>query len=155
MATTKRRSSKTGGSLTEEQATDLLIGISMADKPFRDDDHRRQCWDANKQHLIDKDYSINGIHKREPGTRPHAWWMYSAPEPRRKIENGEYWTAAPGHEEGWRKYYGMDTVMHPADGWSEAGYPLVEYETEADYLRRLNLLLPGEAEALAEMQADE
>ena len=134
--------------MTEEQAIDLLIGFSMADKIFRDDDHRRVCWEANKEQLIDKDYGPDGIQKREPGTRPHAWWAYSAPQPLRILKNAEYWTVAPGHEDDWRQYYGIFPVTLPTDGWAEAGYPSAEYETEADYLRRLDLLLPGEEEAI-------
>ena len=155
-----RRRSKKGSGLTENQLLHLLTGDcfdSMEGRapgfPFRSDDHRRQLWRENRHRLIDKDVGDDdGLVKREPGTRPAAWWSYDAPEPRRIIKNAEYWQLPQGEEEGWRRYGGMHPIMHPVDGWSAAGYPLQEYESEADYLRRLGLLLPGEEEAMNDLK---
>ncbi len=158
----KRRSRKTGPALSENQALHLLIGICFdshegraLDFPFRDEAHRRQLWNENRDRLIQKDVGPGGgLVQREPGTRPAAFWAFDAPEPRQKIENGEYWRAAPGHEEAWREYRGMDRAMVPTTENLEIDNYVVEYETEADYLRRLNLLLPGEAEALEKINGE-
>lgn len=158
----KRKSKKGGSRLSENQVLHLLLGFCFnsfegreLDFPFRDEAHRRQLWQENRDRLIRRGVGDGGVLvRREPGTRPAGWWSCDAPEPRLKIENGEYWRAAPGHEEAWREYRGMDPAMVPTTKNLEIGNYVVEYETEADYLRRLNLLLPGEAEALEKINGE-
>ena len=65
------------------------------------------------------------------GTRPAAWWKYDAPEPRR-VTRG---TLPEGSD---RDYFGMSRFC----------YGSVEYEEEADYLNRLDLLTDAEREIL-------
>lgn len=60
--------------------------------------------------------------RRHPGTRPAAWWRVEASEPRRRLD---------GRPARWRGPRGT----HGAG----------EYESEATHLRRLGLLLKGEA----------
>jgi hypothetical protein len=90
--------------------------------------------------------------KRWPGTRPARWWEYSAPEPRRRLGG----TGTPLHEcsayiapfeygipSAWRThgdYFTSGTPIDPADP--------PRFESEAKYLLRLGLLLPGERERL-------
>lgn len=158
----KRRSKKGGSRLSENQVLHLLLGFCFnsfegraLDFPFRDEAHQRQLWNENRDRLINKDVGDGGGPvRREPGTRPAAFWAFDAPEPRRIIQNAEYWQPPPGKENDWRRYWGMHPILHPVDNWEEAGYPLPEYETEASYLRRLKLLLPGEAEALEKINGE-
>jgi hypothetical protein len=87
-----------------------------------------------------------------PGTRPLRWWEYSSPEPRKRLGG----RGTPLHEctayglslhygipDGWRRhgdYFTAGTPIDPADP--------PRYESEAKYLLRLGLLLPGERERL-------
>lgn len=150
-----RSKKRNKGELTEEQVHHLLIGFCAGDDfPFKSEAHRRGLWERHKDFLITKDLepSETGLDlvDREPGTRPHAWWSYSAPEPRRIIKNAKYWRPLSGEENSWRAYFGIYPVLLPAnkDVWRETTFPFWEYETEYEYLKRLGLLLPGEAERL-------
>jgi len=73
-----------------------------------------------------------------PGSRPFAWWLFQAPELRRE---------RPGRVAALCKQFGWQSV--PADfrgpryGMANPRFPEL-YETETEYLARLNLLLPGE-----------
>jgi hypothetical protein len=96
-----------------------------------------------------------------PGTRPERWWQYSAPEPRRRVGG----VGTPAHER-------LADVEHYHVGvpWTwitcstlatyrligrDLGVPAISpaapplYESEATYLERLDLLLPGERRRLA------
>ncbi len=95
-----------------------------------------------------------------PGTRPSCWWRFDAREPRRRLGG----TGTPAHE---RLAYvrrlargvPVDWIM-PADveTYAAIGQPLdvpavdpadpPTFESEATYLRRLGLLLPGEAKRI-------
>lgn len=139
-----RKSIKNNNKLTADQVYDLLTGLSF--EGFPSEEARRRAWERNRAFLIDKDIRDNKIIKREPGTRPLAFWKYEAPEPRRIIENGQYWKPAPGYEESWRGYFGMYACMLPAVKNLKIGQYSKHYESEYEYLKRLNLLLPGEKE---------
>jgi hypothetical protein len=90
--------------------------------------------------------------RRAPGTRPLRWWEYSAPEPRRRLggtgDTLDTCTAyGPsfhyGIPDGWRRhgdYFTEGTPIDPDDP--------PRFESEAKYLLRLGLLLPGERERL-------
>jgi len=79
-----------------------------------------------------------------PGCRPFAWWYYSAREPRQRL-------GGIGDSVGAPLWYGLP----PAWCWPEYDHPpgtvVIDradpprFESEAFFLRRLNLLLPGEA----------
>jgi hypothetical protein len=88
--------------------------------------------------------------KRRPGTRPAAWWRYDAPELRRVVGRDIDEDEENGHDDGrlpaaedpnlpdWAKgktYFGKPTV---ADGYV--------YESQREYLERLNLITEGEKE---------
>ncbi len=76
-----------------------------------------------------------------PGTRPNAWWLFDAPEPRAQI-GGAAGAIGPGAALvfGLPKYW----ALH----WSPDDPP--EFESEPTYLRRLGLLTAGEARRLTE-----
>ena len=63
--------------------------------------------------------------KERPGTRPSCWWRWTAPEPRRVLAEPETLADFYGEEE--------ETAF---------------IESEAAYLERHDMLLPGEAELL-------
>jgi hypothetical protein len=92
--------------------------------------------------------------KRHPGSRPWAWWRFSAPEPRQRLggtgdpldactnlREQPYCWGVPWH---WRQegdHFKRGVPLSAADP------PL--FESEASYLRRLKLLLPGDSSAFA------
>lgn len=88
--------------------------------------------------------------RHHPGRRPWAWWEYDAPELRKRIiaegpqpvtlTGNHFRTGQPRRENA----FGRPTAY---DGWF-AGLDLL-YESTPDYLERLGLMLPGEAEAIA------
>lgn len=66
------------------------------------------------------------------GTRPWAWWEFDAPEPRRLLAGdpalalqGELWFGIPNHYT------------------SVQAHASLTFESQPDYLTRLNLLVPG------------
>jgi hypothetical protein len=67
-----------------------------------------------------------------PGTRPPAWWRFSAPEPRAQV-------AGAALERGGQ----VDAYGLPVELEYGAHGPLA-FEAEGAFLRRLGLLLPGE-----------
>lgn len=119
-----------------------------------EDRERMQAdWERHRDALLAEWISV------EPGTRPYAWWTFDAPERRRRIDGKPHPFDNPERKariESDRKRY-PNSASDPCKLWY--GRPGVlmtlddfeaKYETEADYLRRLGLLLPGEEEMIAE-----
>ena len=80
----------------------------------------------------------------KPLTRPWGWWEFEAPQPRRLIGGTQDPTDGfpPWNTTGKRWYfYGIPNPTRGAGGDAE-------YEEEADYLRRLRLLLPEEKKSV-------
>lgn len=75
-----------------------------------------------------------------PGRRPWAWWVYSAPEPRRKIADGSQPRPAADAELMLEPFW---RIIPPP-----ARRDFHWFEGEPAYLDRLNLWLPGEQELL-------
>ena len=111
-----------------------------------------EAWERNREELIRfwtrkrRDYPLRMsgspmLHVPGPGHRPFYWWLTEAPEPRRirNSEGGtrEIWSLAwaKGLKHDWEKLrrgrfaFGVPT-HHPQN---------VEFESERDYLKRLNL----------------
>lgn len=65
-----------------------------------------------------------------PGSRPWGWWLFQSPEPRKQ-------TAGPPCQ-GQANWFGIPSRYHHS----------CRFEAEADYLRRLKLLEPGEQLAI-------
>lgn len=94
--------------------------------------------------------------KKQPGRRPCGWWLVDAPEQRKlkcggydqkwqKIisDSGDEW--APSiRSEHWRLNYGVPGMVdHFDDDLNEIEDKRV-FESQVEYLKRLDLLLPGE-----------
>ncbi len=80
-----------------------------------------------------------------PGTRPQAWWEFSAPERRRRLISGGplYVDLPTTHPSSKRFWFGIPCV------WSAVRCPVV-FETEAAYLDRHGLLSVDERIALGD-----
>ncbi len=96
----------------------MLLGV-----PFADDEAYRAAWDAHRDELM---ASYTRLH---PGRRPRAWWSFEAPEPRR-LADGSIFQSAGRMVRGIPRRKVTD--------------PPVVFETELDYLRRLDLLTESE-----------
>ena len=128
--------------LTSERAIDLICGFPLYPaKPFRDDEHREKVWRRHEAAILAGARDTDpGLKTYEPGTRPVAWWTYSAPEPRRQLSGPR------GLELRAELYRGIPAL------WPDRPERLgVVFETEREYLERLDLLLPGEAEELEDI----
>ncbi len=114
---------------------------------------RRVAWEDLREGLL-----ADWI-EEHPGTRPWAWWKYDAPkakapgvpdwhlsemvEPRLRVGG----SGAPS----WEKYpailpYFTRGIPDSWEGFDKADPPLIE--SEASYLKRLGLFLPGEEKRL-------
>jgi hypothetical protein len=78
-----------------------------------------------------------------PGTRPWGWWRYEAEEPRRVIRGAELLKPRRKPED-WRFYWKDHRGVQAFRQWRPKAAELPLIESEAAYLRRLKLLLPGE-----------
>jgi hypothetical protein len=79
--------------------------------------------------------------KDRPGTRPWCWWKYSAPEPRKRV-------GGVGTVDGNPEYL-PDFRLPRADAFvavDPSDPP--SFESQAAYLKRLKVLLPGEEKRL-------
>jgi hypothetical protein len=119
----------------------------------RDDDAFRPGRPSVAQMWRELGAQIVQEHVKEwPGSRPKCWWKHNAPEPRRRVGG----VGEPGRKDlsYGRPYSWSWPTVWPA-GAVIIGGPLEadpknppKFESEATYLRRLGLLLPGEAERL-------
>ena len=123
-----------------------------------------------------KDEILEAWAREEPGSRPFHWWQFEALELRRRLggvgtPSHEVSAAAPWYEFGlpvcwvskWEENYFNGRARH-VDGhrigteYEEGHFAGLAidaqdppaFESEAAYLRRLNLLLPTEMERLTE-----
>ena len=76
-----------------------------------------------------------------PRTRPFAWWIYNAPERRRRINASQAKTAWPESAPRYRAdtRHLLDATLSMSSSCEDA-----EYETQAAYLERLGLLTENE-----------
>lgn len=88
-----------------------------------------------------------------PGTRPFAWWQFDAVSRRETIDGSVHPFDRPERRELCDEWH----AQHPSMGYDRrfwelfygrpaivVGEGMVRYESEARYLTRLGLLLPGE-----------
>ena len=138
----------------------LMDDLDLAEDPFElfiqgremvAEPDLREAWATHGQKWLAEHV------EKWPGNRPSGWWTYSAAEPRRaemsedlRAERGE-WARWDEGEAGWRAQagrafgygrIGKDDQLHECYDTMD----LPTYETQLDYLRRLGLMLPGEAE---------
>jgi hypothetical protein len=132
----KRRKSKRRADIDSDEWAYLLDEPEPADaNPFTylGLDHERSARASTLWHEYGEAATAEYV-KMYPGQRPQLWWRYSAPEPRCKRDG-----ICPASAT-WDR--GNTGLPHGADE--------NDYETEAEYLERLGLWLPGEREWLGE-----
>jgi hypothetical protein len=116
-------------------------GASLTDDLSDDHPEMRGDWQEH-------DHDITQRHIVEfPGTRPWGWWRFDAPERRRRSDGkphpfddrGRVERARhAGRPDRVRLCFGIPASMFTADCFE------ARYETQLEYLKRLNLLQPGE-----------
>jgi len=86
-----------------------------------------------------KDEILEDWAREQPGTRPRAWWEYNSKEPRRRLGG----TGEPDH--GGNLQWGLPRFWTPnLRGVAIDPEDPPRFESEAAYLKRCGLLLPGE-----------
>lgn len=112
---------------------------------FMSDAELRALWDAHSAAIV-ADWC-----KTAPGTRPPHWWQYDAPEQRRRLGGkGTPCHEVMAHVPAYRLGIPSDWM---ADGFDQIDPPA--FESEAAFLKRHKLLLPGEAARLTERSRNE
>ena len=121
--------------LSDDHCEHLILGICVlnhSENIFESDDARRATWFEHRDEIMARCSADHDQHHYKPGTRPSGWWDYQSPEPRRNLggpylQNGEgFWFGHPD------SYSSPDPENPPV------------WESQISYLRRLNLLEPGE-----------
>jgi len=118
-------------------------------RTFRNDADRREVWRKNKKYIVGligqaiKPEHCGGLWANDKiyfawGERPDAWWRYDAPEKRQLIPGSPCWEFTTEET-----YFGLPCGVC---GCKAKNYQFPEYESQFEYLQRLDLLLPGEAE---------
>ena len=93
-----------------------------------------RLWDEHRDYILAKWIA------RYPGTRPNNWWLKEMHGARRQRLSGEGWAGL------WSYWCGAPRGMETPSDWTETEV----FESQAAYLLRNNLLLPGEAERLTQ-----
>ena len=140
---------KTGTIMPVHILEKLMTGhVFFADEPSEAE--LADAWDENKSYIMDcigqpmRDiepdfFNVGATGVPIPwGCRPFGWWRYESVEPRRLL-SGDPALADPS------KGLWFGTPNHYVS--AEAHRSMV-YESQAAYLQRLGLLLPGEAERI-------
>ena len=141
----KRRAGKRRPDLPTEAVDWLHDGTGGAWIYFVTEEEKLDLWREFEDEVVAEHIS------EWPGTRPERWWEFSAPEPRRRVGG----VGTPSHE---RLAHVLDLHYGVPASWVtcdevksyKLGVPPLNpadppmYESEATYLARLNLLLPGE-----------
>ena len=136
-----KRRSLSLSNLTTDQRDALLdvgmIGLLVWADPryaFDDAEHMRRCWQLNRDALL-----VLWI-QQHPGTRPRIWWAVDSPEPRQRTDGGVHPFNEPEYKGSTATHYGYPR-------YTDAHCPAHSaYESDRQYLERLDLLLPGEVE---------
>jgi len=124
----------------------ILEKITKGYTYLHDEPHTKELqdfWSANRDFimgLIGKnikrqypDYFFSSI-AMPWGSRPWGWWQFEAPEPRRLLSGN------PGFIlKGEDYFFGLPRLYTSA-----ADHTTLTFESQPEYLERLNLLLPGE-----------
>src|SRR5262245_53396519 len=91
-----RRTKHRRSGYTDEDVQHCLSGYYMGpghgftklfpshDRDYTDYDAMRQGWEDLRGELLPKFIESN------PGQRPHAWWLFDAPERRRRIDGVQH-----------------------------------------------------------------
>lgn len=131
MPTLRRRRVDRREALTAE-ALEWLKGIDEDFYFFELPARQEAVWQAHKEWVVAEHV------KASPGTRPRRWWQREAPEPRRRVGGkGTLTSDVIAVLPTW--HLGIPSCWHDLDPDDP---PL--FESEAAYLDRLGLMLPGE-----------
>lgn len=150
----RRRPVAADDAIDQEKRQQLLTGFAVDGGYGRNPqgdllDQMRQDWEANRDELLAEWVATN------PGTRPLAWWEFDAPAGTRRetIDGSPHPFDRPERESLRQKWHSEHPHMNYDTGFLRLyrGTPAitvehVRYESEIDYLQRLELLLPGELE---------
>lgn len=139
MPRVRRRPKSRREGIEDKHVQYLLTGFwYVRPFPFADDEaEQREVWNELRDELL-PDWIAES-----PGTRPWAWWQFDAPERRRRINGAHPFDNPERSASQNRLWFGRPAVYVCRDD-SEA-----RYETEREYLTRLNLLLPEEMDSTA------
>lgn len=120
----------------------LTRGYSILhDEPTLEESEK--LWTANRDFLMGligknikqkfPDYFFRGI-AMPWGSRPWGWWQFEAPEPRKLLSGN------PDHILEWSPtFFGKPHLVKSLEA-----HNFLIFETQPEYLERLNFLLPGE-----------
>ncbi len=135
MAHVRRKLAKPKGH--EDTILALLEREDKAKNPFA-------CFFKESDWKQFKDEVLTEWIRLKPGTRPLAWWQFAAPEARRLQLSGagEIRLRAMDHDNNYRYHKGLPEAYWFGDTL-DAGDPLL-FESQATYLARHDLFLPGE-----------
>lgn len=131
MATLRRRRVDRREALTAE-ALEWLLGADEDFYFFELPARLEAVWQGHKEWVLAEHV------KKSPGTRPRRWWQREATEPRRRLGGkGTLSSDVIGVLPTW--HFGIPTCWHELDPDDPP-----TFESEAAYLERLGLFLPGE-----------
>ena len=158
----RRRTDKRRQDVTDEQELWLRGEDTHGFFQFSPPDELHDFWNVHSDRIIAEWIENN------PGTRPHRWWQYDAPEARKRLGGigtpaYEVLAYVPSYTLGipnswvtpWQVAYyngrARDAHNQPIGepGREFNGVAIDEedppvYESQATYLKRLGLLVPGE-----------
>ena len=125
-----------------------FIGFAMDTLSQNDTEGQCELWRVLKNEILAQHY------QRRPGTRPAAWWKFDASELRRVLgRDVDEDEEGNGHDDGRLPAAQDPNLPDWARGKTYFGKPIVYdgflYETEHEYLKRMDLLSTGEKEIFA------
>ncbi|MDO8475054.1 MAG: hypothetical protein Q7W02_02465 [Candidatus Rokubacteria bacterium] len=88
--------------------------------------------------------------REHPGSRPWAWWRYDAPAPRACLDAAGYVDRGARPGDGgwiWKQEFGLPP--HPQSRPPGGAPARMVFESQAEFLRRCALLVPGELARLS------
>ncbi len=164
----KPRARRNSG-LMQNQRDALLHGYAdiymyEPDEVFPNEKAIAESWAAHRDRLLriwvfkegaDPETNPLDIHLGGPGTRPWAWWQNDALEMLR-IVNVEYITRTGIEVDREPTKADLRGITKRCSGnhfgtyGQQRGAGILDYETEAEYLRRHKLFLPGEEALVTE-----
>ncbi|MCO6436022.1 MAG: hypothetical protein J5J06_02930 [Phycisphaerae bacterium] len=137
-----------------ERGSTILIELERGLRHHVDDDEIRALWELHGEQIT-REWAA-----KYPGSRPYHWWTFDAPE-KRLCLGGVHWFDDPTWKaavaEAHAEYPDIYGVVGGYYGLSR-GVPRIwsrelasnaagdDFETEAEFLTRLGLWLPGECE---------
>ena len=131
----KLRLKRRGSSWTAEHRKILMSGLDYFDL-FTDETEQAACWRELKTEILPEFIAVN------PGSRPWAWWEFDMPVgSRREAISGRHPWDDPEFRLPKELWFGEPRFLRECD-------LSIEYETEASFLERLNLLFGCELKCL-------